>query len=220
MRAVSTVFLDRDGVINHNRAGYVTCWSEFRFLPGARGAIARLSRAGYRVIVITNQACVGKGLASLEGIDELHRRMVHAVGLAGGRIDAVLCCPHRSDDGCDCRKPAPGLFLRARDLYQVDLGQAVFVGDSATDVRAAEAAGMPAVLVLSGLGWRTALSLTAEGSSRCQLALNLTHAAKIILESNATLTHEALWLRQIVSGARALGQQRLTWTGATPRMGL
>jgi D-glycero-D-manno-heptose 1,7-bisphosphate phosphatase len=220
MRAVSTVFLDRDGVINHNRADYVKNWSEFQFLTGARSAIARLSRAGYRIIVITNQACVGKGLTSPAEVDELHRRMIHAVGLAGGRIDAVLCCSHRSDEGCDCRKPAPGLILRARDLYQVDLSQAVFVGDSANDIRAASAVGMPAVLVLSGLGWRTALSLTAEGSAHCQLALNLSHAAWIIRESNATLTHEALWLRQIVSGARALGQQRLMWTGATPHVGL
>lgn len=220
MRAVSTVFLDRDGVINHNRADYVKNWSEFRFLPGARSAIARLSQAGYRVIVITNQACVGKGLTSPAEMDELHRRMTHAVGLAGGRIDAVLCCPHRSGDGCDCRKPAPGLILRARDLYRVDLSQAVFVGDSANDVHAAATAGIPAVLVLSGLGWRTALSLTAEGSANCQLALNLSHAARIILESNATLTHEALWLRQIVGGARALGQQRLNWAGVAAHRGL
>lgn len=220
MRAVSTVFLDRDGVINHNRADYVKNWSEFRFLPGARSAIARLSQAGYRIIVITNQACVGKGLTSPEEMDNLHRRMVHAVGLAGGRIDAVLCCPHRSDDGCDCRKPAPGLILRAHALYHVDLSQAVFVGDSANDVHAASAAGIPAVLVLSGLGWRTALRLTAEGSTLCQLALNLSHAARIILQSNATPTHEAFWLRQIVSGARVLGQQRVLWPGATPRVGL
>lgn len=219
MPAFTTVFLDRDGVINRNRAGYVKNWSEFHFLPGARGAIARLTQAGYRVIVITNQACIGKGLTSLAEIDEIHRRMAHMIGQAGGRVEAILCCPHRRDDGCDCRKPAPGLILRARDLYQVDLRSAIFVGDSATDVRAASAVGMPAILVLSGLGWHTALDLTVDSSAHCHFALNLSHAARLILASNVTVANEAHWLRGVVSGARRLGQQRMTWSGAAATAG-
>ena len=211
MSSVTTVFLDRDGVINRNRTDYVKHWSEFHFLPGARGAIARLTRAGYRIIVVTNQACVGKGLTSPAEMDQIHRRMAYAIGLAGGRIEAVLCCPHRSDDGCGCRKPAPGLILRAHDLYHVNLNQAIFVGDSANDVRAAAAVGIPAILVLSGLGWHTALGLTLDSSARCQLAINLSHAARLILESNVRVTSEAHWLRRIVSGARVVGGHRTTW---------
>lgn len=203
MGAVATVFVDRDGVINHNRpADYVKRWDEFRFLPGARSALARLTRAGYRVFVITNQACIGKGLTRREDIDAIHRRMVHEVGRAGGRIEAVLCCPHRSDAGCACRKPAPGLLLQARDGFGVDLRHAIFIGDSANDVRAAAAAGIPAVLVLTGLGWRTALAGLHDELPHCDFALNLAHAARLILDSNVAPDARATWLRNLVSGAR------------------
>lgn len=216
MPPICTILLDRDGVINRNRSDYVKCWDEFQFLPGARAAIAQLTRAGYRLFVVTNQACVGKGLMSEAALRDLHRRMAYEIGLAGGRIETVLCCAHRAEDGCACRKPAPGLLLRARDLYGVDLARALFVGDSAGDIRAAAAAGVRAMLVCSGLGWRTARQLIGAPGLNYQIALNLPHAARIILAGNARQAdapRQASWLRGLAAGARAV-ELRGMW--ATP----
>src|SRR6266702_7328240 len=151
---MQTIFLDRDGVINRNRpqGDYVKSWKEFQFLPGARGAIARLTKAGFRLLVVTNQACIGKGIVSCATVQEIHVRMIQEIAQAGGRIEAVLCCPHLADAGCGCRKPAPGLLQRAFEEYRVDSRQAILVGDSAKDVQTAAAVGMPAIMVLSGLG--------------------------------------------------------------------
>ncbi len=180
MANIATIFLDRDGVINRNlpQGDYVKSWEEFQFLPGARRAIAWLTKAGFRLLVVTNQACVGKGIVSWEIVQEIHIRMMQEIALAGGRIEAVLCCTHLADAGCDCRKPAPGLLRRAHEEYGVDLKQAVLVGDSAKDVQAAAAVEMPAIMVLSGLGRITDLEST---SLPCRLALDLVHAAQLIL---------------------------------------
>jgi D-glycero-D-manno-heptose 1,7-bisphosphate phosphatase len=204
VRPICTVFLDRDGVINRNRADYVKSWSEFRFLPGARWAVAQLTRAGYRVFVVTNQACVGKGLVSPSALDALHRHMAREIGLAGGRIEAVLCCTHRAEAGCTCRKPAPGMLHLARDRYGVDLSRAIFIGDSASDVGAAAAVGMQAMLVLSGLGWRTAQQLAGETTCEYQIALNLAHAARLVLARNAAPPRHTAWLFGSAAGAPAI----------------
>jgi histidinol-phosphate phosphatase family protein len=201
---MAIIFLDRDGVINRNRADYVKSWDEFEFLPGARRAIAALTRAGHRIFVFTNQACVGKGLTSAAAVDQIHRRMIQAIGLAGGRIETILWCPHRADEGCACRKPAPGLLLQARDVYGVSLSQAIVVGDSVSDLRAAEAVGVPAILVLSGQGWHTAIRGSREAVPRCGLALNLAHATRLILRSNVPPERWAAWLQGIVQGVRAI----------------
>lgn len=180
---MQTIFLDRDGVINRNRpvGDYVKSWEEFQFLPGSRGAIARLTQAGFRLFVVTNQACIGKGIVSWATLAEIHERMVQEIARAGGWIEAVLCCPHRADVGCGCRKPAPGLLLRAQTEYGVDLRQAIMVGDSATDVRTAAAVGVPAIMVLSGLGRIADLGGEGQAPLPCRLTLSLAHAARLIL---------------------------------------
>lgn len=211
---MATIFLDRDGVINRNRADYVKSWDEFEFLPGSRHAIAALTRAGHRIFVVTNQACVGKGLVSATAVEQIHRRMIRAIGLAGGRVEAILWCPHRADEGCGCRKPAPGLLLQAREIYGVSLSQAIVVGDSVSDLRAATAVGVPAILVLSGLGWHTAIGSAHEPVPRCRLALNLAHATRLILRSNVPPERGATWLHGIVEGVRAI--ERRTALGPLP----
>lgn len=180
---MQTIFLDRDGVINRNRArgDYVKCWEEFEFLPGACDAIARLTEAGFRLLVVTNQACIGKGIVSWATIQQIHAKMMQEVARAGGRIEAVLCCPHLEDAGCGCRKPAPGLLRRAHEEYRVDLGQAILVGDSAKDVQAATAIGMPAIMVLSGLGRVADLG---SAPIPCRVAKDLAHAAQFILNGD------------------------------------
>src|ERR1700730_5302138 len=138
---VSTIFLDRDGVINENRPDYVKSWSEFCFLAGAKEAIVTLTRAGHRIIVCTNQAGIARGKVSRETVEEIHRHMVAELAKEGGRIEQVYYCPHGKDENCLCRKPRPGMLLRARDELGVDLSDAVFIGDSMTDVRAGLSAG-------------------------------------------------------------------------------
>jgi D-glycero-D-manno-heptose 1,7-bisphosphate phosphatase len=141
------VFLDRDGVINQMRADYVKRWEEFELLPGTIGAIARISASGRDVIVLTNQSAIGQGLVSAETVAGIHNRLAGLVEAAGGRIAGFLICPHRRDEGCDCRKPAPGLFIRAGRELGVNLGTAVMVGDQPSDIAAATAAGVDVIVV-------------------------------------------------------------------------
>ncbi len=149
---MTTVFLDRDGVINENRPDYVKNWDKFRFLPGACEAIASLTQTGHRVVVCTNQAGVARGTIAVEAIEQIHRQMVAQVAQVGGSIEKVYYCPHAKDAQCACRKPQPGMLLRARDELCLDLTDAVFVGDSISDICTGLAVGIQSILVLTGLG--------------------------------------------------------------------
>src|SRR6266581_2521597 len=179
---MSTIFLDRDGVINENRSDYVKSWSEFRFLPESREAIAKLTQAGHRIIVCTNQAGVARGSLTVEVVEEIHRQMVAAIAEAGGVIEKVYYCPHSIDENCACRKPRPGMLLRARDELGLDMSDAVFIGDSITDVRAAIAAGIHAVLVLTGLGMEQFRKYHHEAKGLFRIAMNLKQATEVVLE--------------------------------------
>jgi len=179
---VSTIFIDRDGVINENRADYVKGWQEFRFLVGSKEAIAELTHAGHRLIICTNQACIACGLVSVATVEEIHRRMIAEIEQAGGHIEQVYYCPHSKDERCLCRKPRPGMLLRARNELGVDLNDALFIGDSITDVRAGLAAGIPTVLVLTGLGEEQLRDHAHEAPGPFCIARDLTHAAEIILQ--------------------------------------
>ena len=148
----SAVFLDRDGVINRNRPDHVKSWNEFEFLPGALEALKRLAGLGWPVVVVTNQAAIGRGLVDQSEVEEIHRRMVDEVRLFGGRIDAVLYCPHRPDEGCECRKPKLGLLIEASRLLHLDLAASILVGDAESDLLAARAAGCRPVMVRTGRG--------------------------------------------------------------------
>ena len=144
------VFLDRDGVINRERSDYVKSWTEFEFLPHALPALARLATLDCPILVASNQSAIGRGLVTSETIADIHKRLSIRVVKEGGRIDGFYVCPHRPDEGCNCRKPRPGLLLQAAQELNLDLSRCVFVGDSITDLRAAEAAGCECILVRSG----------------------------------------------------------------------
>lgn len=146
------IFLDRDGVINRNRPDYVKSWAEFEFLPGVLEALRRLAATPYSIAIASNQPAIGRGLVTRETVDEIHRRMMEAIREAGGRLDAIYYCPHCADDGCDCRKPRPGLLLRAAEELNVDLAASWFIGDSLRDVEAALAAGAQPILVRTADG--------------------------------------------------------------------
>ncbi len=179
---MSTIFLDRDGVINENRADYVKSWSEFRFLPGSREAIAKLTQAGHRIVVCTNQAGIARGNLSIEAVEDIHHRMIASISDVGGKIEKVYYCPHDRDEDCSCRKPRPGLLLRARDELDIDLHDAVFIGDSMNDIRAGFAAGIHTVLVLSGLGLDQFREHHYEVNGPFRIGMNLMHAAELVLK--------------------------------------
>ncbi len=142
-------FLDRDGVINVKapEGQYVTRWEEVRFLPGVAAAIARLKKAGFLVIVISNQRCVAKGLVTSAEVEALHKKIRRELADLGATIDAVYFCPHDTEPACDCRKPAPGMLLQAAKDHQIDLGASWMIGDSAADVAAGKNAGCKTVLI-------------------------------------------------------------------------
>jgi D-glycero-D-manno-heptose 1,7-bisphosphate phosphatase len=138
------VFLDRDGVINDAIPGsYVLSRSQFRFLPRARDALRFLAQNfGGEIVIVTNQPSVERGKVTWRQVDAMHAWMVGQIEEAGGRIDRIYVCPHRTRTHCGCRKPKPGLFLRAERAMELDLSRSVMVGDTLTDMQAARAAGI------------------------------------------------------------------------------
>jgi D-glycero-D-manno-heptose 1,7-bisphosphate phosphatase len=137
------VFIDRDGVINRKpREGeYITSWTDFHFLPGVAEAIALLKKAGYAVIVVTNQRCVAKGLIAIAELEEIHARMRESLARSRATLDGIYYCPHDYQSQCKCRKPAPGMLLEAAQTLGLDLGSSWMVGDSDIDIQAGKNAG-------------------------------------------------------------------------------
>ena len=154
------IFLDRDGVIIENCPSYVRRWEDVTFFPQALQALKWVSALPYKVILITNQSAVGRGLITLETARSINARLVEAVAAAGGRIDAVYLCPHDPLENCDCRKPKPGLILQAVRDHAIDLHSSHLIGDAWTDLIAGQAAGLSSVsLVRTGRGASQLLSL-------------------------------------------------------------
>lgn len=136
------IFLDRDGVINCRRPGdYVLNWSQFLFIPGIQAALKQFSTLYLPMIVISNQAAVGKGLLNSSTLQEITAQMQQTLLADGVFIAAAFYCTHRADENCDCRKPRPAMLLSAADEFNIDLGRSIFIGDSDTDIQAGLAAG-------------------------------------------------------------------------------
>lgn len=151
------VILDRDGVLNREapEAGYIRAPGEFFWLPGALEALALLRSAGLHLSVATNQSGVGRGLMTLTQLDAIHERMLIEAAANGGALDTVLFCPHAPDDGCECRKPAPGLIREALTRSGIGAAESLVVGDDRRDLEAASRAGVQAALVRTGKGRKT-----------------------------------------------------------------
>ncbi|MEO8484997.1 MAG: D-glycero-beta-D-manno-heptose 1,7-bisphosphate 7-phosphatase [Betaproteobacteria bacterium] len=154
-RTTRLIILDRDGVINHDSDQFIKTPDEWRPIPGSLEAIARLSHAGYRVAVCTNQSGIGRGLFDMATLNAIHNRMHRALALAGGRVDAVFFCPHTAEAHCECRKPHPAMIIEAGRRFGADLSTVPCVGDSLRDLQAADAAGARPILVLTGKGEKT-----------------------------------------------------------------
>ena len=144
------VFLDRDGVLNEDRA-YLARVEDFVLLPGAAAAVAELNRAGWAVFVFTNQSGVARGLVNSEQLTAIHARLNAGIRSAGGELTAIYFCPHGPDSDCDCRKPKPGMLQAAAREHAIDLSASVVIGDTPRDLAAGKAVGCRAILVLSGL---------------------------------------------------------------------
>jgi D-glycero-D-manno-heptose 1,7-bisphosphate phosphatase len=149
------VILDRDGTINHDSDHYIKSLEEWRPIKGSIEAIARLTHGGYRVVVVTNQSGIARGLFTTRVLFEMHEHLQRLAAQAGGRVDAFFFCPHAADARCACRKPEPGMLLEVGRRFNVALKDVHMVGDALKDVQAAAAAGARPVLVLTGKGKKT-----------------------------------------------------------------
>ncbi|MCL4541094.1 MAG: D-glycero-beta-D-manno-heptose 1,7-bisphosphate 7-phosphatase [Chloroflexi bacterium] len=185
-RTVSAVFLDRDGVINENRPDHVKCWDEFRFLPGVFDALAELAVAGLPVFVVTNQAVISRGIVSQCAVDDINARMMVEIARHGGRVEAVLYCPHSPNEGCSCRKPQPGLLITTARRYGLDLDRCYLVGDALSDIQAGQAVGCETILVLTGRGMQQHEAALSAGQNGYRLASDLSEAVKVILQNPAS----------------------------------
>ncbi|MDL2283842.1 D-glycero-beta-D-manno-heptose 1,7-bisphosphate 7-phosphatase [Oxalobacter sp. OttesenSCG-928-P03] len=149
------IILDRDGVINQDSDSFIKSPEEWVPIPGSLEAIARLHRAGYRVVVATNQSGLGRGLFDIIALNAIHQKMHTAVRAAGGIIDSIFFCPHTISDNCDCRKPRQGMFNAIAKRYDVSLEKVPSVGDSLRDLQAGFLAGCQPILVMTGKGQLT-----------------------------------------------------------------
>lgn len=156
------VILDRDGVINHDSDDYIKTPEEWRALEGSLEAIARLTRAGFEIAVVTNQSGIGRGLLSEATLQQIHARMLAAIEAAGGRVAGIYYCPHRPQEGCGCRKPATGLLVRLKAELGFPLTHTPLIGDKASDVELARRVGARPILVRTGYGADTIDTLTGS----------------------------------------------------------
>ncbi|MFH2074869.1 MAG: HAD family hydrolase [Pseudomonadota bacterium] len=161
----AAVFLDRDGTINEE-IGYMDRLEKLRLIPGAAEAIRLINESGMKTIVVTNQSGVARNVFDEASVDEVHARLRDMLRAEGAFLDGVYYCPHHPTEGrgdylrtCDCRKPAPGLLLRAAEELRLDLARSYMVGDTLKDIEAGTRAGVKGILVRTGCGKEAAHQL-------------------------------------------------------------
>jgi len=152
---MSLFILDRDGVINHDSDDFIKNPAEWEPIEGSLEAIARLNYAGYRVVVITNQSGIARGLFDVETLNRIHSKMRRMLAQVGGKIEAIMFCPHGPEDDCQCRKPQNGSFVDLAHRLRVNLENVPAVGDSLRDIQAAMLSQARPILVKTGKGERT-----------------------------------------------------------------
>ncbi len=156
------VVLDRDGVINRDSPEFVKSPDEWLPIDGSIDAITRLSRAGFTVVISSNQSGVARGLFAYADLEAMHAKMQRLVSDAGGRISAIFICPHGPDDGCACRKPAPGMLRKASKYFRAGISDVPVIGDSLRDLEAAAAVSARPILVRTGNGRKTLAKLAGD----------------------------------------------------------
>ncbi len=177
------VFLDRDGVLIENRADYVRDWSHVTLLPWTVDALQGFHQEGLKIIVVTNQSAIGRGLLSFETAQEINNRLTKDIMESGGWIDSVYMCPHQPQDRCTCRKPQPGLLLQAARELSLDLQSSWMVGDAWSDLLAGQSAGLQGtIMVRSGRGASQLLEAQPAGITSFIVCDNLFGAYRAITE--------------------------------------
>lgn len=189
-----TIFLDRDGVINENRADHVKSWAEFQFVPGALDALRLLTQHRFQIFVVTNQAGVNQGRLSHHELQTIHGRMQQAASAHGASVRDVRYCPHRSDEACGCRKPKPGMLLSLAREWGVNLSQAYLIGDALTDLQAGQAAGCHTVMVLTGRGAEQVSRLPSMQLRPAPVLANLWAAVHWVLDAEGLTAREPAYL--------------------------
>lgn len=180
------VFIDRDGVICRNRDDHVKSLDELEIIPDSLTAISSLADTDFLIIIITNQAIIGDRIVSPETVQEINDKIISEAKKSGGRIDAVMVCPHRRDEGCFCRKPYPGLLLEAADKFDINLSQSYVIGDAITDMMAGDAVGCECIMVLTGRGIKES-SKIAQSGIYVHLASDLGKAVNLVREGFLTI---------------------------------
>lgn len=188
MTARPAIFLDRDGVILEHRQNYVCNWDEAVFYTQVLNALAAIASKPVHIFIITNQSIIGRGEIAQSIVDDINSRMVKTIEWGGGRIDRVYTCPHAPQDDCECRKPQPGMILRAMDEFKIDAARSVVIGDSITDLQAGQNAGLnKLILVRTGRGTTQEALLTQGGLPHAVVADDLADALRRCLDWLGTL---------------------------------
>lgn len=177
-RCRDVVLLDRDGTINEERE-YLSTPDGVVLLPGAAEGIRLMRGLGLITVVVTNQSAVGRGYFGQDVLDRVHQRLRDLLALHEAYLDAIYVCPHRPADGCDCRKPAPGLALRAAQDLDVDLSRSFVVGDKVCDIELGKRLGATTLLVTTGYGARVAEQELADPD---YIVPNLVEAAHVLAD--------------------------------------
>jgi heptosyltransferase-2 len=177
------VLVDRDGTLNQD-CGYVTSPDELVLFPGVPEAIFRLNQLGALVIMITNQSAIGRGMMTVETLQEIHEAFAGLLHPCGARIDGIFFCPHHPQDGCHCRKPNVGLIQQAVEHFSLELSRCFFVGDKRSDLEAAQKIGVPGVLVMTSSYSEHALKIHDLGQ------LSIAHVANTFVESVSWIEQE------------------------------
>jgi D-glycero-D-manno-heptose 1,7-bisphosphate phosphatase len=183
------VFLDRDGVIIENRTAHVRTWGDVAFFEESISALKRLSDLPVAVVVVSNQGAVGRKMMTLEQAWDIQKRIVEIVHQRGGRVDASYLCPHHPKDGCDCRKPSPGMILQAAKDLNLDLSRSWLVGDAVTDLEAARAAKVRNIMIRTGRGRDQEALLPADWKAEAIVVDDLAAAVDRILETDYSSQH-------------------------------
>ena len=148
------VFLDRDGVISKDSADHIKSWDEFHFLPNAKEGVKLLTDHDFHIVLITNQSVIARGMTTIEELESMHNNMKGEIEEYGGKIEKIYYCPHHPDEGCDCRKPKPGMLLRAIKENNIDPTKSFMVGDRMMDVEVGKKVGCKTVIIPSERGQR------------------------------------------------------------------
>jgi D-glycero-D-manno-heptose 1,7-bisphosphate phosphatase len=174
------VFLDRDGVISKDSPDHIKSWDEFFFLPNAKAGIKLLTDHDFKIIVITNQSVIARGMTTVEELEDMHKKMIHEIEIYGGEISDIYYCPHHPNDGCKCRKPEPGMLLKAIKDHDIDPTRSFMVGDRMMDVNVGKKVGCRTVIIPSDVGLK---ELQKSDSKPDYIANDLLDAGGWIIEN-------------------------------------